>query len=116
MTSPPPSAFVCILRQVCPRCRSGAVFGGLIRMHHTCPQCGVAFEREPGYFLGAMYMSYALALIVVTPVALALFFLAHWSVEATGWVSGSLLLVLSPWLFRYSRVLWIYFDDLFDPV
>ena len=37
-------------------------------MHETCPVCDHRFEREPGYFVGAMYVSYAPA----TPVYLLL--------------------------------------------
>jgi hypothetical protein len=27
-----------------------------LRMHERCPACGLKFEREDGYFLGAMYI------------------------------------------------------------
>jgi hypothetical protein len=32
-------------------------------MHATCETCNYHFDREPGYFLGAMYISYALAVL-----------------------------------------------------
>ena len=59
-----------ILRQMCPRCRSArifrkSIFTGFPRMHECCPNCGLKFEREQGYFLGAMYISYGLALITI---------------------------------------------------
>jgi len=34
-------------------------------MHDRCPGCGLHFNREPGYFLGAMYISYGLGLAVI---------------------------------------------------
>ena len=34
-------------------------------MHERCPVCDLRFEREQGYFLGAMYVSYALGLAVL---------------------------------------------------
>ena len=61
------SSFVAAVRQRCPRCRQGPIFGGLIRTNEYCPQCGLRFEREQGYFLGAMYFSYALATGVLLP-------------------------------------------------
>jgi hypothetical protein len=45
-----------IVQQRCPRCLHGQVFATLFRMHEQCPLCGLSFEREPGYFTGAMYL------------------------------------------------------------
>src|SRR5437899_10038697 len=49
-----------IVRLRCPRCFDGKVFRGSFQMNETCPVCGMRFEREQGYFLGAMYASYFL--------------------------------------------------------
>jgi hypothetical protein len=85
-------------------------------MNDPCPCCGLLFQREQGYFLGAMYMSYPLSAAIL----LAFFFLLsallpNWN---TIWVA--LLAVVpyvpfAPAVFRYSRVLWIYFDRWADP-
>src|SRR5687768_15950507 len=64
-----------ILRLRCPRCLEGKVFQGILRMNPACPQCGLALVREPGYYLGAMYFSYALAILSALPLCLLLFFL-----------------------------------------
>src|SRR5262245_17317767 len=50
---------------LCPRCRGGRIFRGRLAMNETCPACGLRFERESGYFTGAMYVSYILALPVI---------------------------------------------------
>src|SRR5271155_4411203 len=68
------SWFIALLKLRCPRCREGRMFKSLVRMNDPCPVCGLVFEREPGYFLGAMYVSYALAVMILAP----LFFLAQW--------------------------------------
>lgn len=102
-----------VLRRLCPRCREGRVFAALLRMHEACPACGLAFHREPGYFLGAMYFSYALGVAAVTPLVLA-GLAAGWALPVIGWSSAALLAALSPWLFQYSRVLWLWFDQRFD--
>ncbi len=84
-------------------------------MHERCPVCGLKFEREQGYFLGAMYISYALML------PLLLFFLALlWAFTAWAWwlrfaVAVLLLLPFAPFLAQFSRVLWIHFDRAVDP-
>jgi uncharacterized protein (DUF983 family) len=100
----------------CPRCREGRIFKGLFAMNDPCPVCGLVFEREGGYFLGAMYFSYALAILILVP----LFYLFQWLLP--GWpgilvASVAVLpyLPLTPLVFRYSRVLWIYFDRAVDP-
>lgn len=83
-------------------------------MNRTCPVCGIAFEREPGYFLGAMYFSYALAVIAVTPVVIGGLVLG-WSYTTIGVFTGLELVLLAPLLFRYSRILWMHMDQAFDP-
>ena len=30
------------------------------KMHVNCPVCNYKFEKEPGFYIGAMYVSYAL--------------------------------------------------------
>lgn len=38
------------------------MFRGRFEMNATCPVCGHRFEREPGFFQGAMYVSYGLGI------------------------------------------------------
>ena len=84
-------------------------------MNARCPVCKLRFEREAGYFLGAMYISYGLALVVITVLASALWFMTGWWItKATIW--GTLLfLPFAPAITYFSRVLWIYFDQTMDP-
>lgn len=57
-----------VYTEKCPHCKEGATFkkdGKLFsipKMYDTCASCNYKFEREPGYFIGAMYLSYGLAL------------------------------------------------------
>src|SRR5262249_7393187 len=95
----------------CPRCLEGQVFTGPVSMRETCPVCGHRFQREPGYFLGAMYISYPLAVVVIGVFLLLL----HWAWPDGRWeIKLSLavlpLLLLVPTIFRYSRILWMHFD------
>ena len=41
-------------------------------MFERCPVCDLRFEREPGYFMGAMYISYVLGLLVIAVFAAVL--------------------------------------------
>src|SRR6476660_7816409 len=63
--------FWAILRQRCPRCRQGRMFRGRLTMNDPCPVCGLVFQREEGYFLGAMYVSYVLSTAILGALYLA---------------------------------------------
>jgi len=72
-----------IFHQRCPRCRLGGIFRGSIfrgfpKVQERCPVCDLKFAREAGYFIGAMYISYGIALLTITLIAALL-----WAV--TGW-------------------------------
>ena len=68
-----------IAAQRCPVCLEGRMFAGGFRMNEQCPVCGHRFMREPGYFQGAMYVSYALAT--------AVFLIPH-GVGNSSWAGG----------------------------
>ena len=103
--------FVNILKQRCPRCCQGHVFRTSTRMHEHCPVCGLPFERERGYFLGAMYASYAISLVILGLMLWAgSLLLPEWDLGNVVLLSGLLYLPLVPLVFRLSRVLWIHFD------
>ena len=82
-------------------------------MHEYCPACGLKFEREEGYFLGAMYISYGLALFVI--LAVVLWASTRWSLHRTIVCALLLFLPVAPTLTLFSRVLWIYLDRAIDP-
>jgi uncharacterized protein (DUF983 family) len=101
---------------VCPRCRRGRIFRGRFAMAPECPACGFRFEREAGYFVGAMYVSYALAVPLLAALTGVVYLVApRLSFEATVGVAALLFLPWVPVLFRTSRVLWIHLDHTVDP-
>lgn len=105
---------VAIVRQRCPRCRKGKVFRGLFAMHETCPVCGLLYQREYGYFYGAMYASYAFGLLSTAYwLPLLLLGVTPWLV--IGLPTAQLVLQI-PISFRYSRVIWLHLDHRFDPI
>jgi uncharacterized protein (DUF983 family) len=61
-----------IIKGKCPQCEVGDVFQyrfweliHFAKMNKMCPKCGVNFEVEPGFFYGAMYMSYGFSIIIM---------------------------------------------------
>ena len=109
-----------IARQVCPRCRQGQIFRaplrrGVLAMHQCCPVCSLQFEREPGYFLGAMYFSYLLSIPPVLLLVWIIWRLTGWRLETVLLAAFVAYLPFVPVVTRYSRVIWIYVDRKFDP-
>jgi uncharacterized protein (DUF983 family) len=102
-----------IIKQSCPNCRQGKMFKGLFRMYHQCEHCGFNFDREQGYWTGAMFVSSFLPMILVGPVWVALL-LTGQSFWLAFSVTIALLIVLTPLIFRYSRVIWLHMDCSFD--
>ena len=65
-----PNLLISILTEKCPRCRKTRVFEkptsllAMPEMKKKCEACGYIFDREPGYFLGAMYVSYGISVFL----------------------------------------------------
>jgi uncharacterized protein (DUF983 family) len=107
--------FAAILRLRCPRCRRGEVWRSFLSMHERCPACGLVFEREPGYFTGAMVVSYVIAVPTFGLIVIGLL-VAGLETGIALLVGAALYLGLAPFIFRYSRVVWLHFDWALDPV
>src|SRR5215472_15363444 len=109
-----------MLGQRCPRCRLGtmfrySIFRGWPRMHERCPVCALLFAREPGYFLGAMYVSYLLGLGIIAVIALLLWTFTGWGLIRVTLIGVVFFLPMVPAVTLLSRVLWIYLDQTVDP-
>jgi uncharacterized protein (DUF983 family) len=103
--------FQAILLLRCPKCLRGRVFSGGITMREACPVCGHHFEREQGYFLGAMYASYFLAIPVLGLLAwIVHLLLPEWRWEFAVVIALVPFCFLVPILFRYSRIIWMHID------
>jgi uncharacterized protein (DUF983 family) len=107
--------FMKILNEKCPNCGKGNVyekkkkFIELPVMKEECPECHYHFDREPGYFLGAMYISYALAVLqgILTFLVLCTFL----PNIPTIWVVAVILLVISMFSmknYKLSRIIYIH--------
>jgi uncharacterized protein (DUF983 family) len=84
-------------------------------MHPQCPACGLKYEREPGYFLGAMYIGYALALPLIAVLAIVIWAATRWTWETLFFAVLLAFIPVAPFIARLARVLWIHFDRSVDP-
>lgn len=105
-----------LLKGKCPRCRTGEMFAHpatdlkrFNKMNESCPHCGVRLQPEPGFYQGAMYVSYAFTVAIMVAVGLALYVLlddpADW-VYITVVLAATILLV--PLNYRYARIVYLY--------
>jgi uncharacterized protein (DUF983 family) len=108
------------LLQLCPRCRTGKIYATSIfwsfpKMNNECSVCRLWFEREEGYFLGAMIVDYSLAMVITTIIGAIVWSFTHWSFEKVCIVAIVLFLPAVPAVTRLGRVIWIYIDQFIDP-
>jgi uncharacterized protein (DUF983 family) len=102
--------FSAMIRGRCPRCRNGKIFKGMIEMNERCPECGLLYERESGYFTGAMVFSYIFSITYYFGMYAILHRLTQQPLPAIIAISLLLYLPLIPFVFRLSRIGWIYLD------
>jgi uncharacterized protein (DUF983 family) len=103
------------VRLRCPRCGVSDLFFGWFRMRERCANCGLVYEREQGYFVGAIYLNY----IAAVGTAVATVLLLDWTIGLslrTQLVVGVAIVTLVPLVFfRYSRSLWLAVDHFLTP-
>ena len=105
-----------VSKNKCPRCHQGDVFvyghafkKGFDKMHTHCSCCHLKYEKEPGFFFGAMYVSYALTVaIFVTVWVLNLWFL---NLSTSGFIVAVILSIvgLMTIVYQASRLIWLNF-------
>ncbi len=84
-------------------------------MREACGLCGLRFERAPGYFVGAIYVNYAVTVMLVIGGYLVLFCVLSLSttMQLVIWLPVVALFPL--WFFRYSRSVWLALELFFNP-
>jgi uncharacterized protein (DUF983 family) len=82
---------------------------GAQKTHSNCPYCNFQFEIEPGYFYVAMFVSYGMIVAEMITLAVGTFTLTQ---SESPWLYVGILLgvtlILSPFNYRYSRVILLY--------
>ncbi|MDH3730139.1 MAG: DUF983 domain-containing protein [Acidimicrobiia bacterium] len=93
----------------CARCGSGGLFTRWFRIAEDCPRCGLHFEREEGYWTGAMMINLAVTEVVFLALFVGLA-VAWWPDPPWGRMFVILVTVnaLLPIAFYpFSKTLWI---------
>ncbi|MDO5976026.1 DUF983 domain-containing protein [Flavivirga jejuensis] len=77
-------------------------------MHDRCDNCDFKFEKEPGFFFGAMFVSYALAVAEFIGVFITCYFIIGLSLLTSFFCIIVAAILFSTINFRLSRIIWIY--------
>ncbi|MCL4642367.1 DUF983 domain-containing protein [Olivibacter jilunii] len=108
-------AFPAMLKGKCPRCRQGNMFKSFFSntMYEECGHCGLTFERNPGYFYTAMYVTYVFNVAEIVTLGIATFILSGGSDNPWLYVGIIIpgILLLAPLNYRYSRIIQMYWLD-----
>jgi uncharacterized protein (DUF983 family) len=106
----------------CPKCHEGDLFETPtfsyrkpFDMPENCSHCGQSYLPEPGFYFGAMFVSY-----IITGwfcIFFAVFF--HWILDWSLYTTFALLIavcaILFVWIFRVSRAIWLNIVYKYDP-
>jgi uncharacterized protein (DUF983 family) len=104
-----------IIYMKCPRCHEGDFFvskpydlKNAGNIHENCSCCDLKYSKEPGFYYGAMYVSYGLsvALFVAMWVSFNIFFSnIHVGIQIASVIVATI--VLAPYFYALSKIIWI---------
>lgn len=77
-------------------------------MNERCANCNYKFEKETGFFFGAMFVSYAIAAAIMIAFMVVGWYLLDMTPLKVFGVIVILVILSSTWNFRLSRTIWIY--------
>ena len=98
----------------CPACGGSSVFHAPFRVRHHCPSCGALFQREDGFFVGAIMIN-----VVTTEAGCLAFYFA--CLLAIGYSENLILITILPLsvvlpavFYHHSWSVWLTFDHLVE--
>jgi uncharacterized protein (DUF983 family) len=106
-----------IATMTCPQCQESKMMvanpyrlSTIGDVKDTCEVCSLDLIPEPGFYFGAMYVSYALGVAVFVTIWAS----CNWFFDNVGvWTQISLVLIaligLGPYLYALSKVIWANF-------
>ena len=107
--------FVRAVRLRCPACGEGRLYKSLLDTHKGCSKCGMLFEREQGYFVGAVYVNVMVTLFLIVSTYLITMIVAPDYDSGVQIVLFVMALAIPLSLFRHARSIWLALDYFIDP-
>ena len=110
------SSTVALLELRCPRCHQGMLFSysalnvtKFAQMPTQCPVCGLAYEPEPGFYFGSMFITFGFNVATFLGLGMLTYYLLD---NPDTWVYVTIVtgatLLFTPLILRYSRALMLY--------
>jgi uncharacterized protein (DUF983 family) len=103
------------LKLRCPACGQTALYESAFKMRERCQACGLVYGREPGYFVGAIYINVMATEALILLVYLISLVTGSLSDNATYVLLIAMAVALPLIFFRFSRSLWLSIDHIISP-
>jgi uncharacterized protein (DUF983 family) len=109
--------FVRGLRKRCPRCGADEIFKSFWALQDNCHNCGYRFEREEGYWVGAIIINTAVTETLFLAVFLTILFASLPDIRWLHLLATALLLngLFPVVFFPYSKTIWMALNLYFNP-
>ncbi len=111
-----------ILHFKCPRCHEGDLFETSsfsfqksFEMPEKCPVCGQKYFLGPGFYYGAMFISYIITAFFSLFLVGGLILIGGLGVNVSFVILLAVLAILFVWFFRLARAVWININVSYDP-
>lgn len=106
----------------CPVCHEGDLFETPtfsfqkpFQMPKYCPKCHTDYEPEPGFYYGAMFVSYIMTGFFCLFFVMFFHWVIGWSINASFIALILLLAIFFVFIFRLARAIWINIAYNYDP-
>lgn len=111
-----------LIKLRCPKCREGSLFikeglfiySDMLGMDENCSVCGQKYEIEPGFWIGAMWISYPIVVAIELPFLFLALFADGWHTWAYFGGMVVAFLTLWPFMLRVGRSAWIHISIHYD--
>lgn len=112
-----------ILKGTCPKCQNESMYEDknplhltkILKMNESCSHCGFVYQIEPSFFYGAMYVSYGLNVALGIAAFIISYVLFNSSIETSFITIVITLILLFPFVLRWSRNIYINMFVSYDP-
>ena len=110
-----------IFKFKCPRCQQGDLFETPtfsfkkpFEMPDQCPNCGQSYLPEPGYWYGAMFISYIFTGFFCLGFVMFFHWVLGWSTAASFALLIAVCIIFFVYIFRLARSIYFNIDKKFD--
>lgn len=102
----------------CPNCGAGGIFRHWWTMRSRCPDCGIYFEREEGYWTGAMAINLIVTELLFGALLLGVSIATWPDIPTVPLLIGGLALnaIANVVFYPIAKTVWVAIDLIFHPL